>query len=125
MAYMQDMNTKQFNEALQELNLSVYAAAPILGISLRQAQRYSAGEHVVSTPVANQLALLIQMVENWRAERLKIIEQLKFFDRPGASIGVNGRDNTKQWVAELHRRLAEWDHLLSTGADGQIPPQVA
>jgi hypothetical protein len=122
---MDAMNTKQFNESLAELNLSVYAAAPILGISLRQAQRYSAGEQIVSTPVTNQLVLLIQMVENWRAERLKIIEQLKFFERPGARIGVNGKDETKAWVKELHRRLAEWDHLLSTGADGQIPPQIA
>ena len=89
------MTAAQFNDTLRKLNLSVYAAAPILGLSLRQAQRYSAGEQIVSTPVANQLTLLVQMVENWRAERRKIIEQLKFFERPGARIGVNGKDETK------------------------------
>jgi hypothetical protein len=119
------MTAKQFNEALAKLRLSVYASAPILGISLRQAQRYSSGEHQVAQPVANHLTLLVQMVANWRSERKKILEQLEFFRRPGARIGVNGKDETKEWVAELHRRLAEWDHLINTGADGQIPPQVA
>jgi hypothetical protein len=120
-----EMTAKQFNDALSKLRLSVYASAPILGISLRQAQRYSSGEHPIAKPVANHLTLLVQMVENWRSERKKILGQLEFFERPGARIGVNGKDNTKEWVAELNRRLAEWDHLISTGADGQIPPQIA
>jgi hypothetical protein len=119
------MTPKQFNDLLAKLRLSVYASAPILGISLRQAQRYSSGEQAVAQPVANHLTLLMQMVENWRAERKKILDQLKFFERPGARIGVNGMDNTKEWITELRRRLAEWDHLISTGADGQIPPQIA
>jgi hypothetical protein len=119
------MTAKQFNEALTKLRLSVYASAPILGISLRQAQRYSAGEQAVAQPVANRLTLIVRMVANWRTERKKILVQIEFLDRPGARIGVNGKDNTKEWVAELHRRLAEWDHLIITGANGKIPPQIA
>jgi hypothetical protein len=119
------MTSKQFNEALAKLQLSVYASAPILGISLRQAQRYSSGEQTVAQPVANHLTLLVQMVANWRTERKKILNQIEFFKRPGAQIGVNGKDETEAWVNELHRRLAEWDHLLNTGADGQVPPQKA
>ena len=118
------MTPKQFNDALAKLRLSVYASARVLDISLRQAQRYSSGEQVVSGPVANHLTLLVQMVDGWRTERKKIIDQIDFFKRPGARIGVNGKDNTKEWVEELHRRLAEWDDLLTTGADGQIPPQT-
>jgi hypothetical protein len=68
--------------------------------------------------------ILVEMVERWRVERKKILGQIDFFKRPGARIGVNGKYTTKEWVDELHRRLGEWDHLLATGADGQIPPQT-
>lgn len=34
-----NMTAKQFNDALTKLRLPVYASAPVLGISLRQAQR--------------------------------------------------------------------------------------
>jgi hypothetical protein len=114
---------KQFNEVLRRLRLSVYASADILDISLRQAQRYASGEQTVSGPVANHLTPLVQMVDGWRRERKKVLEQIDFFARPGTSISVNGKDDTRSWVAELRPHLAEWDHLLATGADGQIPPQ--
>src|SRR5258708_6143567 len=101
------MTAKQFNEALRRLRLSVYASADVLDISLRQAQRYASGEQVVSGPVANHLTLLVQMVEGWRRERKKVLEQIAFFAKPGTSISVNGKDDTKSWVAELHAYLAE------------------
>lgn len=54
----------RFNRLLKYLNLSVYAAAPILGISLRQAQRYSSGEdrQEVSLPVAKLLIFLQKQI---------------------------------------------------------------
>ncbi len=119
------MTPKQFNDALAKLRLSVYAAAPVLGISLRQAQRYSTGEaeQEVSRPVANYLTTLVAMIEGWKTERQKIDRQIDFFRKPGARIGTNGRDETKSWVAELHRRRDEWDDLLRDPRNG-LPPQI-
>jgi nitric oxide synthase oxygenase domain/subunit len=117
------MTAKQFNDALRRLRLSVYASADVLDISLRQAQRYASGEQTVSGPVANHLTQLVQMVDGWRSERKKVLQQIDFFSKPDTSISVNGKDDTKSWVAQLHVYLAEWDSLLATGANGQIPPQ--
>jgi hypothetical protein len=36
------MTSTEFGEGFKELRLSVYASAKVLGISLRQAQRYAA-----------------------------------------------------------------------------------
>lgn len=51
------MTARQFDLALAKLGLSVYASAPKLGISLRQAQRYSSGE---TTPVPAPIAKLLR-----------------------------------------------------------------
>lgn len=119
------MKSKQFNDALAKLRLSVYASAPILGISLRQAQRYSAGEQEVSAPVANYLTLLVNMVEGWRAERKKLLDQLGFFDRTNAKMRSNGKDITESWIAEIRRQLANYEALLRSGGDGNgLPPQM-
>lgn len=55
------MTAKQFNQAVAKLGLSVYASAPALGISLRQAQRYSAGETAVPMTVAKLLRALVAL----------------------------------------------------------------
>jgi hypothetical protein len=54
-----DMTPKQFDAAVAKLGLSVYASAPALGISLRQAQRYSSGESPVPITVAKLLRAMI------------------------------------------------------------------
>ncbi len=114
-----------FNDALTKLRLSVYASAPLLGISLRQAQRYSAGEQEVSRPVANQLTLLVNMVTRWKAERKKNREMIEFFEDKNARprIHADGRDITDSWVMTLRDRDAEWEKLLRAPGDG-IPSQI-
>lgn len=52
MAVRDKMTAKQFNDALRKLDLSVYAAAARLGLSLRQAQRIAGGHAPVPRPVA-------------------------------------------------------------------------
>ncbi|BEV44402.1 hypothetical protein [Afipia carboxidovorans] len=53
------MTPKQFDAAVAKLGLSVYASAPALGISLRQAQRYSSGEADVPETIAKLLRAMI------------------------------------------------------------------
>lgn len=55
----QAMTTKQFLAALRMLELTPYAAAEPLGISLRQAHRYAAGAPVPPT-VAKLLRLYLE-----------------------------------------------------------------
>ena len=45
------MTQKQYNAALQKLGLSSYTAAPWLGISERQSQRYASGQQSVNRTV--------------------------------------------------------------------------
>ena len=54
------MTAKEFNQALGKIGLSVYASAKALGISLRQAQRYSAGGSTVNATVAKLLRLAVR-----------------------------------------------------------------
>jgi hypothetical protein len=51
------MTAEEFDRALKRLGLSVYAARVPLGVSLRQAQRYSSGD----TPIPATVALLLRM----------------------------------------------------------------
>jgi plasmid maintenance system antidote protein VapI len=51
------MWASDYRAALAELGLSPYAAAPLLGVSIRQSHRYAAGEQAVAPPVA----LLLRM----------------------------------------------------------------
>jgi hypothetical protein len=52
------MTAKQYRDALKKLDLSVYASAKILCISLSQAQRYAAGTHPIPDKVAKLLRAL-------------------------------------------------------------------
>lgn len=49
------MNAQQYRNALQVLGLSIVGAAPVLGISRRQSQRYAAG----TTPIPETIARLL------------------------------------------------------------------
>jgi hypothetical protein len=54
------MTPAKYRQALEALGLSVYAAAPILGISLRQAQRLAAGDSPVPTPIEKLIGYLLK-----------------------------------------------------------------
>lgn len=119
------MTQEQFNEALTKLRLSVYASAKVFGISLRQAQRYSSGEQVVSGPVANYLTALINMIARWKEQRQKNLDQIAFFEDQSARprLHANGRDVTVSWIRKLYEREAEWEELLRNPGGG-LPSQI-
>jgi hypothetical protein len=52
------MNAKQFNLAIERWGLSVYAAAPVLGIGLRQLYRYTNGQAPIPKPVAKLITIV-------------------------------------------------------------------
>ena len=52
-----DMTTKQFNTAIESLDLTVVGTAPYIGLSPRQTQRIAAGAPVPA-PVAKLLRLV-------------------------------------------------------------------
>lgn len=53
------MKTPEYLAALKTLDLTKVGAAPCLGISRRQAQRFAAGDPV-STPVAKLLRVMLK-----------------------------------------------------------------
>ena len=55
------MDSIGYREACATLKISVYASADVLGISLRQAQRYASGESPVPDTVAKLLRALIAL----------------------------------------------------------------
>ncbi|WP_271572558.1 hypothetical protein [Bradyrhizobium sp. CCBAU 11386] len=114
------MTSKQFHDAVIKLWGSVYASADPLGISLRQAQRYDAGTEVAA-PVANQLKILLDHVRGLKDERKRLIDQLAFFDRPGARIGDQNGDHTQAWKTILRDRIAELEDLLRNHPAGFVP----
>ena len=116
------MTSAEFNSALAELKLSVYAAAPVLQISLRQAQRYSAGTQEVSGPVANCIGLLLNSIRDMKTRRKDLLRQLKWFDGTGARMTVNGRDRTMFMNNEYKRQLRVIEQLLRKHPSG-LPPQ--
>ena len=55
------MTAEQFAAAVHRLGISVYASAPVLSVSLRQAQRFASGEQAVPVPVAKLLRLMVRL----------------------------------------------------------------
>lgn len=53
------MSAAEFHKALDALGLSVYAGCHVIGVSIRQAQRYSAGE-AIPAPVRKLLRVLLR-----------------------------------------------------------------
>ena len=52
------MTSTQYRKLLDRLGLTIVGAAPVLGISPRQAQRYAAGDPIPG-PVAKLLRLMV------------------------------------------------------------------
>lgn len=79
------MIAQEFNDALEELGVSVYASANVLGISLRQAQRYSSGEEPVAWRTANHVRLLLFTIGDLKRRRKQLIEQIKPLEKGAKS----------------------------------------
>lgn len=62
------ISAARFNAVLKRLELSVYASRRVLGISLSQAQRYSAGHTPIPLTIARLLELLLEhgIPDHWR-----------------------------------------------------------
>lgn len=54
------MSADEFRKCLDKIGLSVYAAAPFFGISLRQAQRIAAGEYPAPLALVRLLRLMVK-----------------------------------------------------------------
>lgn len=54
------MSPKEYRAALDHLGLTIVGAAPVLGLSRRQAQRIAAPDGSVPEPVAKLLRLIIK-----------------------------------------------------------------
>jgi predicted transcriptional regulator len=67
------MTPTQYIRLRKQLGLSNYALAPILGVSLRQAQRYEAGE----APIPKAIANLLQMYAKFGYDHKIILDMGK------------------------------------------------
>ena len=54
------MSPIEYRSTLSTLGLSIVGAAPVLGISRRQSQRFAAGDSPVPGPIAKLLAFMQQ-----------------------------------------------------------------
>jgi hypothetical protein len=115
------MSSKEFNEALRELGLSVYASPRTLGVSLRQAQRYAAGEHEVAYPVANHLRWLVWSVRDMKERRKETLAAIKFLETKGRMYS-NNKDVTADWLKVQRQNLEELEGLLTTAHPMGIKP---
>ena len=115
------MPAQEFNDALVELGISVYKSADVLGLSLRQAQRYSAGEEPVAWRTANHVRLLLLTTRELKRRRKQLIEQIKPLERGTGRI-YNGRaDVTESTLAVVKRQLTECEELLTNHPAGVRP----
>lgn len=115
------MSTREFNNALADLGISVYASAKVLGLSLRQAQRYASGEEPVAWRTANHVRLLLITIGELKRRRRQLIAQVKPLER-GASRIYNGRrEVTGAVLGEVKRQLAQCESLLTNHPAGVRP----
>lgn len=117
------MTTAQFNNSLEKLHLSVYAAAPILGVSLRQAQRYSSGEQAVPATVSCILGMLRDQVRDFKKRIHELDMMISAIDDRGLRVGTNNRDETAAWREQLVIWRSEMIELLENHPSG-LPAQV-
>jgi hypothetical protein len=55
------MTSKEYRKTCDKLGISIYASARVLGISLRQAQRYAAEEAAIPETVAKLLRAMVRL----------------------------------------------------------------
>jgi hypothetical protein len=123
MSYSVNMTKNQFNQALRQLGLSVYASPTVLKVTLRQAQRYASGEQPVEARVAAILEILVNQVNGLKLRRHQLQMMIDAIDDRGVRIGTNNRDETKSWREQLKIWQCEIDDLLRNHPAG-LPPQI-
>jgi hypothetical protein len=115
------MTAIEFNETIRKLGVSVYASANVLGISLRQAQRYSSGEEAVAWRTANHLRILLLHIDDLKKHRKRLIKQIEPLESGRGHI-YNGRvEVTAAALDEVRRQLSECERLLSDHPAGVKP----
>lgn len=117
------MKTSQFNAALRSLGLSVYASPTVLKVTLRQAQRYAAGEQPVEARVAAILEMLLENVRYLKRRRHELNMMIASIDDRGVRISHDNKDETVSWRAQLKIWLDEIEDLLRNHPSG-LPPQI-
>jgi hypothetical protein len=117
------MTTNQFNHALGQLGLSVYASPVVLKVTLRQAQRYSSGEQAVEARVATILQMLVNEIRRLKHRRHELKTMIAAIDERGLRIGKNNQDETPAWRKQLRVWLEEIEDLLRNHPSG-LPPQI-
>jgi hypothetical protein len=115
------MTAREFNDGLKKLGVSVYASANVLGISLRQAQRYSSGEDAVAWRTANHVRLLLLTVAELKKRRSQLLEQIKPLESGTGRIYNGKSDVTKVVLSDVRRQLAQCEDLLTNHPAGVKP----
>jgi hypothetical protein len=117
------MDAAEFVSNLKRIALSVYASKDVLGISLRQAQRYASGEESVPMRTSRHLRIIVDDLEYHKRWRRQLLDQLEFMKRDGFRIRSNGRDVTQEWKARLEGYLADRENLLLSHPSGVSLPR--
>jgi hypothetical protein len=117
------MTANQFNNALRQLGLSVYASPPVLKVTLRQAQRYSSGEQSVEARVATILEMLVNEIRRLKNRRHELKTMIAAIEERGLRIGKKNQDETREWRERLKVWLEEIEDLLRNHPSG-LPPQI-
>jgi hypothetical protein len=115
------MTAREFNDALAELGISVYASAKVLGISLRQAQRYSSGEEGVPWRTTNHVRLLLHSIAGLKKRRKELLAQMKPLERGSVRMYQGRTDITSVALGDVKRWLAECENLLTNHPSGVKP----
>mgnify|MGYP001030776306 FL=1 len=115
------MSADEFRAALEELNCSVYASADVLGISLRQAQRYAAGGDAIPMRTARHLRLLVFNIQSIRRLRRDNLKQLADLRSGKFSLHENRVNITPQVIARIEVQTAELEKLLTNHHSGLKP----
>jgi hypothetical protein len=117
------MTTAEFNAALRTLRLSVYASPAVLKVTMRQAQRYAAGEQPVEARVAAILQILLAEVRDLKRRHHELTMMISSIDDRGVRISADTKDETKSWRAQLKVWLDDIEDLLRNHPS-KIPSQI-
>lgn len=117
------MDAKGYADALAELKLSVYASPKVLGLSLRQSQRYASKEQDVALPTAHYLRLLLLHIRDLKQTQGRLLKQIAALQSGRGKIYSNRVDVTAETLAEAKRQLSEIEGLLKNHPSG-LPPQM-
>jgi hypothetical protein len=115
------MTAEEFNGLLAGLNGSVYGASKLFGISLRQAQRYSAAEQEIPARMAAHLRMIaIHVRENQEARR-RLLKQITDLESGRFRLYSNKIEITKNEARRYREILADLEKLLTEHPTGFHP----